>query len=101
MYLVCVSIHVKPDKIHAFLAATLDNAKNTRLEPGNVRFDVLQGEDDPARFLLYEAYHQKEDFAKHHQTEHYFRWRDTVADWMDQPRTVTKNMAVFFGDAAL
>ena len=98
MYLVCVSIKVKPDKVQAFLEATLDNAKNTRLEPGNVRFDVLQAEDDPTRFFLYEAYHRKEDFASHHQTAHYFRWRDTVADWMDGPRTVTKNHAVFFGD---
>jgi autoinducer 2-degrading protein len=101
MFVVCVTAHVKADKVQAFLEATLDNAKNTRLEPGNLRFDVLQGEDDPARFFLYEVYKQKEDFAKHHQTAHYLRWKDAVVDWVDQPRMATKNFAKFYGDGAL
>jgi quinol monooxygenase YgiN len=85
MYVVSVTIFVKPEQVEPFLEATLDNARNTRQEPGNVRFDVLQAEEDPARFLLYEVYHSKDDFARHQQTEHYLRWRETVADWMAQP----------------
>lgn len=100
MHVVCVTIHVKPEHRQAFVTATLDNAQNTRREPGNLRFDVLQGEEDPNRFLLYEAYHTKDDFTRHQQTEHYLRWKTAVADWMAQPRSATKHHSVFFGESA-
>ena len=99
MYVVCVTVLVKPEFVPKFIQATLDNARNTRREPGNVRFDVLQAEDDPSRFTLYEAYHAKDDFAGHQQTEHYLRWKQTVGDWMAQPRQGIKHNALFFGDA--
>ncbi|SRR5258706_7380949 len=98
MYVVCVTAYAKAERVKDYIAAILDNARNSRLEPGNVRFDVLQGEDDPARFTFYEVYHSKEDFAKHQQTEHYVRWRDAVGELSAQPRTSTKNRAVFFGE---
>src|SRR5438067_10376145 len=101
MYVVCVTAFVKPDRVRQFIDAVLDNARNTRLEPGNVRFDVLQGDDEPTRFQLYECYHSKDDFASHQQTPHYLKWKAAVADWMAQPRTSTKNQAIFFGDGIL
>jgi (4S)-4-hydroxy-5-phosphonooxypentane-2,3-dione isomerase len=100
MYVVAVTVFVKPDYVQQFIEATLDNARNTRREPTNIRFDVLQAEDDPSRFLLYEVYHAKEDFARHQQTEHYLRWKSTVADWMAQPRQGIKHdKVIFFGNA--
>jgi autoinducer 2-degrading protein len=99
MYVVAVTIFVKQEFIPRFIEATLDNARNTRKEPGNIRFDVLQAEDDPSRFMLYEAYHAKEDFAAHQQTEHYLRWKPAVADWMAQPRTAVKHHTLFFEES--
>ena len=99
MYVVAVTIFVKPANVDTFIEATLDNARNTRREPGNLRFDVSRGEDDPNRFLLYEVYREKEDFTKHQQTEHYFRWRDTVSNWFREPRVGVKHQTVFYGDA--
>ena len=98
MYVVSVTIHVKPEFVEQFVEATLDNARNTRKEPGNLRFDVSRAEEDPNRFLLYEAYNAKEDFAKHQQTEHYLRWKNAVADWMAQPRVGVRHHTIFFGD---
>ena len=98
MYVVAVTIFIKPEFVERFKEATLDNARNTRKEPGNVRFDVLQAEDDPTRFLLYEAYHAKEGFAAHQSTAHYARWKDSVADWMAQPRQGVKHNSIFFGE---
>jgi autoinducer 2-degrading protein len=98
MYVVSVTIHVKPDQVDSFVQATLDNARHTREEPGNIRFDVLQSEDDAARFLLYEAYRTKDDFTKHQQTPHYLRWKERVADAMAQPRQGVKHHSLFFGD---
>ena len=98
MYVVSVTIFVKSEAIQSFIPATLDNARNTRREPGNVRFDVLQAEDDPSRFLLYEAYRTKDDFVKHQQTPHYLRWKEAAAPWMAQPRQGIKHHSLFFGD---
>jgi len=98
MYVVCVAVSVKPSSIAQFITATLDNARHSRQEPGNVRFDVLQAEEDPARFTLYEAYLSKDDFAKHQQTEHYLRWKQAVAEWMAQPRQAVRHRSVFWGN---
>jgi autoinducer 2-degrading protein len=101
MYIVCVKIVVKSEHVPSFIEATLDNAQNTRREAGNIRFDVIREQDDSTRFMLYEAYRTREDFLAHQQTPHYFRWKERVADWMAEPRSATKNVALFFGDAVV
>lgn len=98
MYVVAVTVWVKKEFVEQFIEASLDNARNSRTEPGNVRWDFLQAEDDPTRFLLYEAYREKDDFAKHQQTEHYLRWKQAVTDWMAQPRQGVKHNSIVFGD---
>ena len=98
MYVVAVTVLVKPEFVRSFIEATMDNARNTRREPGNVRFDVLQAEEDSSRFLFYEAYRTKDDFVKHQQTEHYLRWKNRVADLMAQPRQGVRHNSLFFGD---
>jgi len=77
---------VKPDGVAAFQAATDDNAANSRLEPGVVRFDVLRQHDDPRRFAFIEVYRDQHAVAAHKTTAHYLRWRDAVADLMAEPR---------------
>jgi len=100
MYVVSVTVWVKDGFAEQFVEATLDNATNTRGEPGNVRFDVSRCNDDLNRFLLYECYHGEDDFKAHQQTDHYLRWRETVADWMAQKRQGVKHTSLFFGDGA-
>ena len=78
MYVVAVTVYVKAEFVNRFIEASLVNARNTRKEPGNARFDVSRSEEDPNRFLFYEAYHLKDDFVKHQQTPHYFAWKDAV-----------------------
>jgi len=98
MYVVSVTVFVNPGQEQAFVDATLENARNTRTEPGNVRFDVSQVADEPARFLLYEVYQDPDGFKAHQQTEHYLKWKATVADMMAQPRQGVKHHSLFFGD---
>ncbi len=90
MHIVFVHVHVKPDAVEAFHRASLDNARNSVQEPGIARFDVLQQQDDPARFVLVEVYRTAEDPARHKETAHYQQWRDTVADMMAEPRSAVK-----------
>ena len=56
MLIVHVFVHVHPHRVDAFIAATLENARNSVQEPGIIRFDVVQQDDDPTRFLLIEIY---------------------------------------------
>lgn len=98
LFIVHVSVYVKPDRIEAFRAATVENARNSVEEPGVARFDVLQQGDDPTRFLLVEVYRTRAAAAAHKETAHYLRWRDTVADIMAEPRTSVKFTNVFPSD---
>jgi len=86
MYVTIVHVAVKPDNIEEFKEACRVNHEASIKEPGNLRFDVLQLFDDPSRFVLYEAYQTQADAAAHKDTPHYLQWRETVADWMAEPR---------------
>ncbi len=86
MVLTCVHIWVKKEKINDFIAATVLNHTESRKEPGNLRFDVLQDEKNPQKFMLYEVFESEDAAAAHKATKHYQVWRDTVQDWMEQPR---------------
>jgi (4S)-4-hydroxy-5-phosphonooxypentane-2,3-dione isomerase len=86
MHITLVHVHVNPDHLDAFIAASLANHEASVQEPGNRRFDVLQDPEDAGHFILYEAYASAADAAAHKQTPHYALWRDTVAPMMAQPR---------------
>jgi quinol monooxygenase YgiN len=89
-----IHIHVKPEFLEAFAEATRENARNSVQEPGITRFEALQEADDPTRFLLMETYRDASDQARHRETAHYLKWRDTVAGMMAEPRTPVKYVAV-------
>ncbi len=95
MIVVCVYVHVKPENREAFIQASLENARNTTQEPGNLRFDVIQQADDPKRFILYEVYRDEAGMEAHKQTAHYATWRDAVAPWMAEPRKGVKHQPLF------
>ena len=95
MTVTLVHVQVKPQFIEAFIEATRENHENSIKEPGNLRFDILQDANDPGKFILYEAYQNEETAAEHKETRHYFRWRDTVTDWMAKPREGVKCKMLF------
>ena len=95
MFIVHVFVHVRPESVAAFKDVSLENARNSIQEPGVARFDVMQQQDDPTLFLLVEVYRTPDDPARHKETEHYKKWRDTVAHMMAEPRTSIKYSNVF------
>lgn len=99
MLVVHVHVHVKEDQVDAFKAASIKNAQNSVQEPGIARFDVIQQQDDPTKFILVEVYRTVDDPAKHKETSHYAAWRDTVADMMAEPRYAVKFDNCFPDDA--
>lgn len=99
MHIILVHIHVRPEAIEAFQEASMANARNSLLEEGILRFDVIQQVDHPEWFSLVEVYRAPEDHMKHRETAHYLTWRDTVADMMAEPRQAIRYLNVFPSDA--
>ncbi len=98
MIVTCVYVHVKPEAVESFRKATRENHQQSVLEPGNLRFDLLQQADDPCRFMIYEAYESEEAAASHKSTPHYGKWRDTVQDYMAEARKGVKYNILEPGD---
>lgn len=99
MLIVHVHVHVKPECVAAFQAATLENARQSVREPGIARFDVVQQADDPTRFVLVEVYRSPDAPAAHKDTAHYRTWRETVEPFMAEPRRSTKYLNLHPADA--
>ena len=94
MLIVHVQVRVKPECIQAFIEATRANSCASLQEPGIARFDVVQQQDDPTRFVLVEAYRDAEAPARHKETAHYATWRDAVAPMMAEPRSSAKYQVI-------
>jgi len=90
MTVTIVHVKVKAGHVDEFIEATIRNHEQSVREPGNLRFDILQKEDDNTAFALYEAYESPEAARAHKETTHYLEWRTTVADWMAAPREGVK-----------
>ena len=101
MIVTFVHVWVKPDRIGPFIEATVENHENSIKEPGNLRFDLVQDASDPSKFVIYEAYGSEESAAAHKDTPHYKKWRETVADWMAQPRRGDKYVIIAPKDKSL
>ncbi len=95
MFTVLVYVHVKPDSVGAFKAATLDNARNSNKEPGIARFDFIQLQEDPTQFVLIEVYKTPEASGQHKETMHYKKWRSAVESMMAEPRSSAKYDTIF------
>ena len=98
MYVLCVTVFVKPENISEFLAVTSEHSSLTRQEKGNVRYDVLQSEEDSTCFIIYEAYQSKEDFLIHRDTIHSLKWKEKIESWMARPRQRIRCNSVIFGN---
>jgi len=95
MFIAQIHVHVKPESVADFTQATIENAHASIQEPGIARFDVVQQQDDPAHFVLIEAYRSSDAVTAHRATAHYAKWRDIVEPMMAEPRQRTQYNAVF------
>jgi len=86
MIVTCVYVIVKPDSVQEFIKASTLNHMESVKEPGNLRFDLIQQDDDPCRFMFYEAYESDDAASAHKNTPHYLKWRETVQNMMAEPR---------------
>jgi autoinducer 2-degrading protein len=90
MIVTCVYVIVKPDSVQEFIKASTLNHMESVKEPENLRFDLIQQDDDPCRFMFYEAYESDDAASAHKNTPHYLKWRETVQNMMAEPRKGVK-----------
>jgi quinol monooxygenase YgiN len=79
MHIVLVLVTVKPDMLEEFERALFHNARESvAQDPGCIRFDVSQQQDDPTRWVLYEVYDSPDAHAAHRRSPHFLAY-DAVA----------------------
>jgi (4S)-4-hydroxy-5-phosphonooxypentane-2,3-dione isomerase len=78
-FAVIVEAEIEPDRMGEFLELIENNAKETRKEPGCVRFDVLRSQEADNRFYFFELYRTAGAIEHHKEQPHYGRWADFKA----------------------
>ncbi len=69
-----VTLEVQPDRLNEFLTEARLNVAESKKETGVVQFDLLQLENEPLKFMLYEVYKSKQALEAHRLSGHFMRW---------------------------
>jgi (4S)-4-hydroxy-5-phosphonooxypentane-2,3-dione isomerase len=90
-----VKVRVKPDERERFLKAIeVDALGSERDEPGCLRFNVLQDEQDQNVYYFFEVYRDEAALEAHRAAPHYAVWR-AAADTLDGSPQATSCHPVF------
>ena len=73
-YVLEVELILNDGAMDEFMHVILENAANSRKEPGCLRFDVLRPDDAPNSVVLYEIYVDEGGYNAHRQTAHYAKF---------------------------
>ena len=98
MYALTVIAYVLENETEAFLQKTMVCARATRSENGNLRYDILQNEDNPLGFVIYEVYRSKDDFLFHRTTPHSQKWKAETESMMAKPRERIRCHSTYFSE---
>jgi len=74
MFVLSVDLRIKPENVESFMTRALENAAQSRKEPGCRQFDVLVDPKEPTRVMLYEVYLDDKAFEAHQQTAHFKKY---------------------------
>lgn len=90
MFILLVKVQVKPELIDEFTTAIVKNAElSVQRDPGCVRFDVAQQQDDPTHWLFYEVYDKEQSWLEHRKAAHFLAFME-VGNRAIVTRDVTK-----------
>jgi quinol monooxygenase YgiN len=90
-----VHLWIHSQQVEAFKAATIELGFKTTAEPGNVRFDCYQHDDDPTRFTLLEIYRSPAAVDAHQQSDHFQAWREATAGMLVEPGRAQQYTQIF------
>jgi quinol monooxygenase YgiN len=90
MHVVMVQVTVRPERLDEFKAAILHNARQSLArDPGCLRVDVVQRDDDPAHWIFYEVYRDREAHAAHRQSAHFIAYARVAEEAVVSKSVVT------------
>ncbi len=94
MFVLSVDLRIKPENVESFTKKAVENAADSRKEPGCKQFDVLVDPKDRTQVLLYEVYADEKAFDAHQQTAHFKRYvAEAVPLLASRERHVWKRVA--------
>lgn len=76
---IMVDAEIKPDRLNEFLDIIQRDAIGSRAEPGCIRFDVIQNQENPCKFFFYEVYQDADAVKFHKEQPHFALWTDFKA----------------------
>ena len=77
MFVMLVKLQIKSELVEDFREAILTNADlSVQRDPGCVRFDVLQHQDDPTQWYLYEVYDKEQAWVDHRKAPHFLAFME-------------------------
>jgi autoinducer 2-degrading protein len=76
MFIAAVHVFIQPERVDDFKEMIRANYEASIQEPGCVRFDVAQSQEDPTAFMLWECYVDEAARDAHRQTPHYLAFKD-------------------------
>ncbi len=110
MYHVAVYFDVKPGKVEEFIAASLEDGRDSNAnEPGTLRFELIADENNPNRYYLNEGYESLEAFDTHAAGPYFQKFFDTIVPlveggeptWLIRGNRVPDTRPTVVGDSAL
>lgn len=79
-----IEVRIKPGVREKFLEAIRHDAHHSEHdEPGCLRFDVLQDDDDPNHYWYYEVYRDDDARAAHRETPHFKAYAAVSPDLLE------------------
>ena len=98
LFVIHALLLVNADRVQDFIdALCLDAIGSVNEEPGCLRFDVFQNQENPSELYLYEVYVNRAAFDYHLRTPHFERWLETVKDWYAPGFSLEDNADIITG----
>ncbi|GLZ78509.1 antibiotic biosynthesis monooxygenase [Actinorhabdospora filicis] len=95
MYHIAVSFDVPADRRDEFIAAALEDGRDSHAgEPGTLRFELITDADNPNRFYLNEAYTDKAAFDLHCEGPYFAKFFAIIEDFAEGPTWLIQGTTV-------
>ena len=93
-----VTVEIVEDRIDEFLRVIEADAIGSRTAEngGCLRFDVIRDNENPLKFLFYEAYQDAEALERHRNYDHFAAWSAFKASGGVASQSVVKGQGIFF-----
>lgn len=95
MYHIAVYFDVPADRREEFIAAALEDGRNSAVdEPGTRRFELIEDAEQPNRFYLNEAYDDPTAFDVHAHGPHFARFFSIIEEFAKGPTWLIKGTRI-------